>query len=108
MQMRLRSLLLPLLLLTVVTSLAPPLIAPASAAACHGFITCPDPKSCGSWSTWVACDSPYCDDADSFCLGKNIPLATWQPKEQFRACTLSNGSQCLEWVTASFRTRCGC
>jgi hypothetical protein len=108
MHMRLRSLLFPLLLVIVVISTAPPLVTPASAAACHGFITCPNPKSCGSWSTWVACDSPYCDDADSFCLGKNIPLATYQPKEQFRACTLSNGSQCLEWVTASFRTRCGC
>lgn len=108
MHMRLRSLLLPLLLLAVVISVAPPLVTPASAAACHGFSTCPDPKSCGGWSTLVACDSPFCDSADPFCESKGALTATYQPKEKFRACTLSDGSQCLEWLTISFRTHCGC
>jgi putative hemolysin len=108
MHIRLRSLLLPLLLLAVVISVAPPLVTPASAAACHGSSACPDPKSCGGWSTLVACDSPYCEEADSFCLAKGAQLETYQLKEQFRACTLSDGSQCLEWMTFSFRARCGC
>lgn len=108
MHIRLRSLLLPLLLLVVVISVAPPLIAPVAAAACHGFSTCPDPKSCGGLSSLVACDSPFCDSADSFCEAKGAQTATYQLKEQFRACTLSDGSQCLEWTTFQFRTRCGC
>ena len=40
-----------------------PLATPAQAAACHGNISCLDSKSCGSWSTFYSCDTPYCEYA---------------------------------------------
>ncbi|HEV7508628.1 MAG TPA: hypothetical protein VGS07_27360 [Thermoanaerobaculia bacterium] len=107
MQTRLRFLLFPLLLLVVTLSVAPPLVSPAAAAACHGFITCPDPKSCASWTAFTACEDPFCDSHPS-CDIKSNGIATVQLKERFRACTLSNGSQCIEWQTSSFVVHCGC
>jgi hypothetical protein len=104
---RIRFLLLPLLLLVVVLISAPPFATQAAAAACHGYTSCPDPKSCGGWSTLVDCDSQFCDSHPD-CDFKTGGTAIVQLKERFRACTLADGSQCLEWQLYSYKVRCGC
>jgi hypothetical protein len=104
---RLRVLLLPLLLLVVAFISAPPFVQEAAAAACHSGGPCPNPTSCGGWSTLVACDSPFCDSHPS-CDFKSGGVATVQLKERFRACTLADGSQCLEWQLYSYLVHCGC
>lgn len=110
MQTRLRSLLLPLLFLSVIVAAVPSLTAPALAAGpCHGASSCPSPSSCGSWSGFYDCDVPFCG-WDSFCVTKTgSEDAIVQPREQFRACVLADGSTCLEYSnTYTFRIRCNC
>ena len=92
------------------TPLGSPLIAFARVearrqAACQGN-TCPEPKSCGSWSSWYNCDAPFCGE-DSLCSAKGTN-ATLQTQERFRACTLSGGGQCIEYEHQSIRLHCGC
>lgn len=84
-------------------------LSPMPEAACHGWITCPEPKSCNSnWSGFAPCDAPFCG-WDSYCESKTPDgEATVQPKERFRSCTLGDGSICLEWQVYSFRLHCGC
>lgn len=84
---------------------------------CHGYTTCPDPKSCGSWSTYSACGTscvrnrecggcgPLSQDPDC------IPDGTKglrQFSEAFRTCTLQNGSTCTEYTLISSIVDCGC
>jgi hypothetical protein len=107
MRAHLRSLLFPLLLLVVVLSTAPPLVSTAAADACHGWGTCPSPKSCGGWSGLTPCDSPFCDSHPA-CDGISGGIAFVQLKERFRACVLSDGSQCIEGELYSFKIHCGC
>lgn len=109
MRTRVRLLQLVLVLaLVAAASALPPLVTPAEAAACHGFVSCPSPVSCGSWSSLFNCDSPFCDTHPSCDSKTPDGIAIVQLKERFRACTLANGSQCLEWELYSFKVRCGC
>jgi hypothetical protein len=85
-----------------------------AAAACHPVTTCPDPKSCASWSTWYDCGDPICrpvrgcgEDCDidpRFCFGPGQR----QPRERFRVCFLSGGTQCIEYQRTNVVIGCGC
>lgn len=107
-----RSILLPLLFLAVIVAAVPPLTSSARAVeACNSPSTCPDPKSCNNWSGYYDCEMPFCD-FDPFCgakIGQEEGPATFQLRQQFRDCTLLNGSPCREYSNIyAFRTRCGC
>ncbi len=104
MTVRIRLLLLMLFLLILPTIV--PLATPARADACHGDVSCPNPSSCANWSTLYSCGEPYCD-YDPVCA-KEGDLATFQPRERFRACTLQDGSTCLEYMVAPRGKSCGC
>lgn len=106
-----RSVLLPLLFLAAIVALSP-LTSPAHAApACQSASTCPDPKSCGSWSGYFDCEEPFCD-LDPFCgakVGQEEAPATFQLRQQFRDCILLDGSPCREYSNLiAVRRRCGC
>ncbi|HEX6904405.1 MAG TPA: hypothetical protein VF789_32150 [Thermoanaerobaculia bacterium] len=102
MSVRIRLLLLMLFLLILPTIV--PLATPAYADECHSAIPCPEPKACSNWSAAYYCGTPYCDYSP-IC----DDIATFQLREKFRACTLQDGSTCLEYAKVSTaRTSCGC
>ena len=88
----------------VLAAFEPPI---GEASACHGWYTCPSPKSCGSWSTYQDCDQPFCG-WDDYCEYKSGGDATVQPRERFRYCVLGDGSPCYEYQVISWRLHCGC
>ncbi|HEX6901699.1 MAG TPA: hypothetical protein VF789_18370 [Thermoanaerobaculia bacterium] len=105
MSIRIRLLLLMLFLLILPTIV--PLATPAYADECHSSIPCPEPKACSNWSAAFNCGTLYCD-YHPICA-KTGDLATLQPREKFRSCTLQDGSTCLEYAAApALRTACGC
>jgi len=74
--------------------------AAATAAACHGVVTCPGFQSCGTWSTAAACGSRFCVGQ----CGKTCTDPDCVPRfrldqlfESFRVCTDANLNQCVEW-----------
>jgi len=69
---------------------------------CNGG-TCPEPKSCGSWSGWYACDDEFCEE-DPCVAG----IATFQTMERFRSCTLADNSNCVEYEHYADMRHCGC
>jgi hypothetical protein len=77
----------------------------ATQAECHGTTPCPQPKSCGSWSSYFNCSAPFCEQDDPGCGGGP---ATYQAKERFRACTLAGGTMCTEYESIAQRLHCGC
>jgi hypothetical protein len=88
---------------------APLSAAPAGATglydSCHLYNVCPDPKSCGSWSTYYACGDPFCHE-DPSCTETNE--ATYQGKERFRACILQDSSVCFEYQEIAQQLFCEC
>lgn len=76
----------------------------ATPAGCMAATTCPDPKSCGTWSTAFECNetclSSLCAGGAEGRLGR-----AWSNK--FRDCTLLNGTACREWALTS-TLFCGC
>lgn len=107
MRTGIRSLLFPLLLLTLAFTISPPVATPALASACHGATTCPGYLSCAGWSPFIDCDSTFCG-YDSFCEAKGTD-ATLQPREKYRVCSMPGGASCTEYSdTYSFRVHCGC
>jgi hypothetical protein len=72
--------------------------------ACIADFTCPDPKSCGTWSIALECDEQclpqLCQGGAEGVLGRGF-------SNSFRDCTLGNGSACREWRVTTF-TFCGC
>ena len=79
--------------------------AAATAAACHGTVTCSGYGSCGTWSSASDCGEPYCvvcgkacDLSDPFC---ERPLATATRTERYRVCFNSVGASCIEWSSGS-------
>jgi len=87
-------------------------IASASAAACHGAVTCPGFGSCGTWSSTSECGDRQCNATCGKCLPAGdplceFPIASTQPTERFRACFNSSGASCIEWGRgASTGSRC--
>lgn len=84
---------------------------------CHGYTTCPNPKSCGSWSTYTACGTTCvynreCGGCGPIHLDPDcVPDGTKglrQFSEQFRACVLQDGSTCMEYNLISSIVDCGC
>lgn len=84
---------------------------------CHGYTTCPNPKSCGSWSTYYACGTTCVYNRDCGGCGPIhldpdcVPDGTKglrQFSEQFRTCTLQDGSTCTEYNLISSIVDCGC
>jgi hypothetical protein len=86
-------------------SVGSPIASAGKFDACHAGNTCPDPKSCGSWSTYANCEAPFCM-ADETCVTTGI--ATYQLKERFRTCTLADSSTCTEWELVGVRLFCHC
>jgi hypothetical protein len=78
--------------------------ATVSQDACHEN-TCPDPKSCGSWSGYYSCEDPFCED-DPSCYYSDF--ATYQFMNRFRACVLQDNSSCIEYQIIANRLYCGC
>jgi hypothetical protein len=101
--MRIRSLmlLLPALILAAILAFA----TSAAAAPCQGAPSC-GTTACTAWSAYYDCDAPFCG-GDSFCDSKGTD-AVLQPTERYRACTLPDGSQCLEFQHRTRRLHCGC
>lgn len=76
-------------------------------SACHGSVSCqPNYPSCASWSSYSACDAPYCANqvgcgdcnCDEFgiCWCERGP-ARHVPSERFRVCFDQFGNSCTEW-----------
>lgn len=92
-------------------------VAEQAIGTCHGFVTCPDPKSCSGWSSYYNCGTMCV--ADRACGGCGpIPLdpdcipdgtgVTRQFTESFRVCTLQNGTSCTEYRGSAYKAECGC
>ena len=64
--------------------------------------TCPEPKSCGDWSSWYPCEGEFCEEHS--CIAG---VATYQLMERFRSCTTSGGS-CIEYEHYADMLHCGC
>src|SRR5262245_40317474 len=71
---------------------------------CMAAKTCPNPKSCGSWSTSFECSemclSGVCQGGAEGQLGRAF-------LNKFRDCTLLDGTACREWQLTSI-SFCGC
>ena len=71
---------------------------------CMAPTTCPDPKSCGTWSTSFECDetclSSLCEGGAEGRLGRGF-------SNSFRDCTEQDMTTCREWQQTTF-TFCGC
>lgn len=71
---------------------------------CIAATTCPDPKSCGSWSASFECaeqcQAQLCQGGAEGVLGRGF-------SNSFRDCTLLNGTACREWRVTTF-SFCGC
>lgn len=99
-----------------------PAIGSSTAAA---VVTCPSPKSCGSWSSWYNIGSPTCvsnvadcaveicrpchcniDSCDTCCTVRPRS-GSFQTQESFRDCRLQNGSLCREKREQSVLMSCG-
>lgn len=99
-----------------------PAIGSSSAAA---VVTCPSPKSCGSWSTWYNIGAPTCvanapgceieicrachcniDDCDTCCTVRQRN-GSYQTQESFRDCRLQNNSLCRERREQQIQSSCG-
>ena len=89
-------------------------------------VTCPDPKSCGSWSGWTNSGPPVCqaqtpgcgteicrpchcnqDSCDTCCNTRPGPGAQ-QPQQNFRDCILKNHQACREILEQTIPLGCGC
>lgn len=71
---------------------------------CMAATTCPDPKSCGSWSTGFECNETC---QSNLCAGGAEGRFGRAFSNQFRDCTLLNGTTCREWALTSILF-CGC
>jgi hypothetical protein len=73
-------------------------------AGCMAPTTCPDPKSCGTWSTPFECAEEclpqLCQGGAEGVLGRGY-------SNSFRDCTLLDNSPCREWQLTTF-SFCGC
>jgi hypothetical protein len=71
---------------------------------CVAATTCPDPKSCGSWSIPFECDEQclpqLCQGGAEGVLGRGF-------SNSFRDCTLADQTPCREWQVTTF-SFCGC
>jgi len=72
---------------------------------CNMSNSCPDPKSCGGWSTYYNCDEPFCMEDETCYYGGQ---GTYQLKERFRACILQDNSICNEYEWIGQRLSCHC
>jgi hypothetical protein len=71
---------------------------------CMAATTCPNPKSCGSWSTAFEC-AETCSKTP--CQGGTEGLLGRAFLNKFRDCTLLDGTACREWAL-TFTGLCGC
>jgi hypothetical protein len=71
---------------------------------CHTTTTCPDPKSCGSWSTGFVCGT-RCAPANRQC---DFQQALITYVESFRSCVLQDNSMCTEYLVSGTVTSCQC
>ncbi len=88
--------------------------------------SCPDPKSCESWSAWYNVGGPTCQSGVAGC-GTEICIschcnqdtcqtcchygpgpATEQLQQSFRDCTLQSGQRCRETQQQTVELSCGC
>lgn len=71
---------------------------------CMAATTCPDPKSCKSWSVSFecaeTCQASLCQGGAEGRVGRGF-------SNSFRDCTLLNGDPCREWQLTTFLF-CGC
>jgi hypothetical protein len=70
------------------------------------YNSCPEPKSCGSWSAWYDCGGLDCA-YDQLCASKGTE-ATIKLQERFRDCKIQNQTPCREYEHRSVRLHCGC
>jgi len=93
--------------------------ASSEVGSCHAVTTCPDPKSCGSWSSYYTCGEvclaaiscngcPHPPDPEDPC--EPNPQKGLRPVyEKFRSCILQNGSSCTEYSSYNGGIiSCGC
>jgi hypothetical protein len=85
----------------------------ASKAACHGTVSCqPNYPSCASWSSYSACDTPYCGTGihcgdctcDEFRCYCGPGPALKEKSERFRVCFDQYSNSCTEWQTLTTST----
>jgi len=79
----------------------------ATAAECHGFVTCPNVVWCSDWSGPEDCGGTYC--RRTYCDG-GWGYGTYQFHEWSRTCIDAGGNECVEY-SPSFTghlVACGC
>jgi hypothetical protein len=94
-------------------------VAAEAVTGCHTNTTCPNPKSCGSWSGFYACGTDChvnrgcggCGPVlqDPGCVPDGT-LGLYEYDEQFRTCILQDGTRCTEYQEAAgpHLISCGC
>jgi hypothetical protein len=76
----------------------------ATPSGCMAATTCPDPKSCGTWSTSVECNETC---LSSLCQGGAEGRFGRAFSNSFRVCFDAAGHSCTEWQLTSILF-CGC
>lgn len=82
----------------------PDAIINSTPSGCMAATTCPDPKSCGTWSTSFECNETC---LTSLCSGGAEGRVGRAFSNSFRDCTELDGSSCREWQLTS-TLFCGC